>query len=66
MRERAEEIGVRLKVWSGTGTGTEVEIAIPGDIAFEPHASKRQRSWIAKLYSRKARAEIKKARQQEK
>jgi signal transduction histidine kinase len=34
MRERAESIGARLKVWSGTNAGTEVELLIPGDIAF--------------------------------
>jgi signal transduction histidine kinase len=62
MRERAEEVGVGFKVWSGTGTGTEVEISIPGDIAFESHASERQRSWFAKWYPRKAGAEIIKAK----
>lgn len=34
MRERAENIGARLKVWSRLNSGTEVELLIPGDIAF--------------------------------
>jgi len=34
MRERAESIGARLKVWSRTNAGTEIELLIPGDVAF--------------------------------
>jgi signal transduction histidine kinase len=40
MRERAESIGARLKVWSRTNAGTEVELVIPGDVAFESKPSK--------------------------
>jgi signal transduction histidine kinase len=29
MRERAENIGARLAVWSRPGAGTEVEISVP-------------------------------------
>ena len=32
MRERAENIGARLAVWSRTGAGTEVCVAIPADV----------------------------------
>ena len=35
MREKAEEIGARLKVRSRPGAGTDVELSIPGDVAFE-------------------------------
>lgn len=35
MRERAERIGARFKVLSRPGSGTEVELSVPGDIAFE-------------------------------
>ena len=35
MRERAERIGARVKVLSRAGGGTEVELRLPGDIAFE-------------------------------
>ena len=35
MRERAERMGARLKVWSRAGAGTEVELSVPGEIAFQ-------------------------------
>jgi signal transduction histidine kinase/ligand-binding sensor domain-containing protein len=35
MRERAERIGGRLRIWSGAKAGTEVELSVPGNIAFE-------------------------------
>ena len=34
MRERAENIGARLKVWSRANAGTEVELVIPSQVAF--------------------------------
>ena len=34
MRERAESIGGKLDVWSGPGAGTEIQLSIPGTIAF--------------------------------
>jgi signal transduction histidine kinase len=34
MRERAAGIGARLNIWAGKGAGTEVELIIPGSIAF--------------------------------
>ena len=34
MRERAESIGARLKVWSRANAGTEVELVIPSHVAF--------------------------------
>jgi len=35
MRERAERVGARLRVWSRTAAGTEVELSVPNSIAFE-------------------------------
>ncbi len=35
MRERAERIGARLKVWSRPAAGTEVELVVPGHVAFQ-------------------------------
>jgi signal transduction histidine kinase len=35
MRERAERIGAQLKILSRAGVGTEVELCIPGSIAFD-------------------------------
>jgi len=34
MRERAKRIGAQLEVWSQPGAGTEIELSIPGAIAF--------------------------------
>jgi signal transduction histidine kinase len=34
MRERAMRIGGKLNVWTGTGAGTEIELSIPGSIAY--------------------------------
>ena len=34
MRERAERIGGKLDVWTGAGAGTEIQLSIPGTIAF--------------------------------
>jgi signal transduction histidine kinase len=36
MRERADRIGARLRLWSRVALGTEVELCVPGLIAFEP------------------------------
>ena len=35
MRERAERIGARLQLWSSVALGTEVELSVPGRVAFE-------------------------------
>jgi signal transduction histidine kinase len=35
MRERAQQIGAQLEMWSEIGAGTEVELRIPGSIAYE-------------------------------
>jgi signal transduction histidine kinase len=34
MRERAEQIGAQLDIWSEAGAGTEVELSVPGSIAY--------------------------------
>jgi signal transduction histidine kinase/ligand-binding sensor domain-containing protein len=34
MRERAERIGARLRLWSTPGRGTEIELSVPGQVAF--------------------------------
>ena len=36
MRERAENIGARFKVWSRVNSGTEIELVIPGHVAYVP------------------------------
>ena len=37
MRERAERMGARLRLWSNPGRGTEVELSVPGQVAFLRH-----------------------------
>jgi signal transduction histidine kinase len=34
MRERAQQIGAQLDMWSEAGAGTEVELRIPGSVAY--------------------------------
>lgn len=53
MRERAGEIGAKLKVWSRVGGGTEVELSIPAKTAFEPHSSNGKLKWLARLFPAK-------------
>jgi signal transduction histidine kinase len=43
MRERAELVGGRLAVWSAWGTGTEVELTIPGTRAYAGSLERGQR-----------------------
>jgi signal transduction histidine kinase len=41
MRERAQEMGAQLDVWSEVGAGTEVELRVPGSIAYQGKGSSR-------------------------
>jgi signal transduction histidine kinase len=34
MREGALKIGAKLNIWSGLGTGTEIDLSVPGSIAY--------------------------------
>jgi signal transduction histidine kinase/ligand-binding sensor domain-containing protein len=47
MRERAEQIGGRFHVYSRPAGGTEVELTVPGQIAFQ-NDSRRASRWLAK------------------
>jgi signal transduction histidine kinase len=55
MRERAERIGARLRVRSAASSGTEVELFIPGQIAFESQSAGHIASKPARLGFRKRR-----------
>ena len=51
MRERAERIGARFKVRSRAATGTEVELSVPGQIAYQvPSSKERPPRWYAALW----------------
>jgi ligand-binding sensor domain-containing protein/signal transduction histidine kinase len=34
IRERAKQIGAKLDIWSGAGSGTEIDLSIPSSIAY--------------------------------
>jgi signal transduction histidine kinase len=57
MRERAERIGARLKVRSRAAAGTEVELTVPGRVAFRNQAPSLPLRWFARLNPRKAEGE---------
>jgi signal transduction histidine kinase len=40
MRERAKRIGAKLDIWSELGAGTEVELSIPGRIAYQASSAR--------------------------
>jgi signal transduction histidine kinase len=47
MRERTEQIGGRFHVYSRPAAGTEVELTVPGHIAFQTDSRQASR-WFAK------------------
>ncbi len=55
MRERAEGIGAKFKVMSGASAGTEVELSVPGHIAFQFPPSNGRWRWLPKPMLRMAR-----------
>jgi signal transduction histidine kinase len=42
MRERAEKIGAKLRILSGEGVGTEIELSVPGAVAFDAAVLERR------------------------
>jgi signal transduction histidine kinase len=57
MRERAEGIGARFKVRSRLARGTEVELHVPGQVAFANQSSAHPVKWFASWILRKPKAE---------
>jgi ligand-binding sensor domain-containing protein/signal transduction histidine kinase len=50
MRERAGRIGATLKVWSRAEGGTEVDLAVPGRVAFQhPSSQSEPMAWLVRL-----------------
>jgi len=41
MRERAQQIGAQLDIWSETGAGTEVDLRVPGSVAYGTEGNAR-------------------------
>jgi signal transduction histidine kinase len=54
MRERAEKVGAKLRVWSRAAGGTEVELTVPGLVAFQSHASAPPRQRVTRFSPRPA------------
>jgi signal transduction histidine kinase/ligand-binding sensor domain-containing protein len=54
MRERAEKVGAKLRVWSRAAAGTEVELTVPGQVAFQSRGSVRPRKRFARFNPRAA------------
>ena len=53
MKERTEKIGAKLKVYSRTGAGTEIELIVPSRVAFETEKSIGDGSWLHKIFRSK-------------
>jgi len=53
MRERAERIGGKLDVWTGASAGTEIQLSIPGTIAFGRSGG----TSLFRLFQRKSKSE---------
>jgi len=51
MRERADRIGARIHVMSSATAGTEVELSVPGQVAFKDQATPKS-SWLRKQFRR--------------
>ncbi|MGA9673669.1 MAG: two-component regulator propeller domain-containing protein [Terracidiphilus sp.] len=47
MRERSENIGASLKLRSRVGAGTEVELTVPGPVAYESQSRGSVLQWLA-------------------
>jgi signal transduction histidine kinase len=52
MRERADLFGGKLEVWSKLGSGTQLELSIPGAVAYNLSA---RPPWWSKLLSQNGR-----------
>jgi signal transduction histidine kinase len=50
MRERAENMGARLKVQSRVTVGTEIELSVPSQIAFQHQSPQRPLAWLGRIY----------------
>jgi signal transduction histidine kinase len=60
MRERAERIGGKLKVWSRPADGTEVELSVPGHVAFRSHSKRRGLQWFNRSHPQTTKPDIEK------
>jgi ligand-binding sensor domain-containing protein/signal transduction histidine kinase len=60
IRERAERIGAKIKVWSRPAGGTEVELSVPGYVAFLHYSSSRGPRWFSRLHPHSTERDVQK------
>jgi hypothetical protein len=48
MRERAERFSCRLSVWSRSLAGPEIELSVPGHVAFSSETADHSRKWFGR------------------
>jgi signal transduction histidine kinase len=58
MRERAERIGARLKMWSRDTGGTEIELSVPSHIAFQNDSSDGWLRWLTRFRPRRGKDDV--------
>jgi signal transduction histidine kinase len=46
MRERAQKIGAQLNIWTSPEAGTEIDLAIPGEAAYQSNLKTSPLSWL--------------------
>jgi signal transduction histidine kinase len=46
MRERAQNIGGQLSIWSNPGAGTEIELKMPAKVAYARSSKRSPWNWI--------------------
>ncbi|HEY4045624.1 MAG TPA: two-component regulator propeller domain-containing protein [Acidobacteriaceae bacterium] len=51
MRERADSVGAKLRLLSSSNAGTEVDLTVPGHIAYEAFAKNGFATWLTNLLS---------------
>jgi len=57
MRERVDRMGGKLNILSRAGAGTEIQVWVPGLIAFERHSSDDRTGWLSRWYSRQTNSQ---------
>ncbi len=58
MRERAEKIGGTLQVLSGVDAGTEIELSVPGALAYKDASAGQLWKWLPRLYPARRRKSL--------
>jgi signal transduction histidine kinase len=51
MKEQSDRIGGKLRVLSHAGAGTEIELCVPGRVAYDPASREITAGWLSRLFS---------------